>query len=73
MKKYYLSWLLTKILKCPVVSFSEPQQSGKGWICVMTDHVHEQEYLVNFVPIESEKIIVPESADQLLNMNKKEQ
>lgn len=69
MKTYYLTWILRKLFAGnPCAEFTSPIQSGKGWICVLKDKINGQEYLCTFLPIESEKVVMPNTADQFLKM-----
>lgn len=65
---YYIRWILQVIFKSPVAEFTSIQQTTNGWVAVLTDRVNGQEYVCSFLPVKNEA--VPQTADQLLNMNK---
>ena len=72
-KMYYLSWLLRKVVsefgKNPMLEFSTPIQAGRGWLCMLTDKVNGQNYLCQFLPVETqEKVVMPNTIDEFLKM-----
>lgn len=47
-------------------------QASNGWVVIVRDEIDGQEYIGTFYPIKSEKIVVPDTADQLLAMTKED-
>lgn len=67
MKLFYLSWILRKVFaNSPIAEFSSPIQSGNGWNCTLTDKINWQVYVCRFEPIETEKVVIPDTINGLL-------
>ena len=43
-------------------------QATNGWVLVVRDEIDGQEYIGTFYPVKSQKIVVPDTVDQLLSM-----
>jgi hypothetical protein len=70
MKYFYISFIFFKLFKDnPVVSLSGWHQTADGWEGVVTDKINNDAYRLIAIPIKSEKVVVPETINQLLNLN----
>lgn len=45
------------------------RQCSNGWVGIIQDKESKLEYVIQIHPITSEKIVVPETFNQLMNMN----
>lgn len=64
---FYLTWILSVVFGGDRrAEFKTVQPCKDGWVAVLVDKVNGQEYVCNFVPIKSTKVVVPETVDQLI-------
>jgi hypothetical protein len=71
MKAYFFTEMLvrafTDITECKAKLLMVHQASG-GWVFIIKDEIDGQEYLCNAIPLKIEKIVLPNSVDELLRM-----
>lgn len=48
-------------------------QTSDGWTGVIKDQLHDQEYIFMAYAVKSTKIVVPDTIDQLINLNKEKE
>ncbi len=69
MKIYYFSHLLFQAFKnIAWGKVSQIRQTTNGWDFVITDTLNGDEYVCCAYPVKSEKTVMPNTADQLLQM-----
>lgn len=67
MKIYYFASLLFQAFKSIAWGkVSNIHQTTNGWAFVITDTLNGDEYVCCAYPIKSQKVVVPDTADQLL-------
>lgn len=48
-------------------------QATNGWVVILRDEIDGQEYIGTFYPVKSERVVMPDTADQFLALTKKEE
>lgn len=67
---YYFQVLMQIAFKNhPFGKIVNMHQSSTGWTVIVKDNITGQEYLIQAYPIKSTKAVLPNTVDQLLEMN----
>lgn len=70
MKLYFFSSLIFQAFKSlSWGKISNLHQTPTGWAFVITDTLNGDDYVCCAYPIKSQKVVVPETVDELLKMN----
>lgn len=67
MKYYFIRRILLMAFEyhtCAKISMIH--QTPNGWVTILTDEITGDQYIATFVPIKSEKLVAPNTVDQLL-------
>jgi hypothetical protein len=70
MNLYYFTLIMrTAFQKNPHGELVSLHQCSNGWAGIIKDKTDGTEYVFQAVPVKSEKVVAPNTADQLLRLN----